>query len=465
MIKGYEACDKVYSNRWSDMVDASFSTGVSLEDKAQALRAILESDTFVRSERLKSLLRFLCEAEMEGRGNELTEYLIGTLALGRPKEFAPLEDSSVRSRAHELRQKLEKYYSQEAPFTCVRIDLRKGSYVPRFSVVHLDQETIPVTDSSNAHQLGAVPGVPGPTRHFAWKMGGSFAAGCGAVLAAIVMWSALAGPGFRIPGTQFETTAVPSSWTPELETVWRPFIQKGTPLLITFETRFFVRMGPVVVRDWHVNNMASVEKSEPLMQMQKLFGLPRLAASGNYTDVGAPGALFYLTRALATRAPSLSVKSSSELTAADLRDSNIVLVGKPGGAAQIQRVLAKADLVDVNGKILIKNPKPGERAEYEDQEENGTESNSWSEKYSVITILPGPQVHRRILALTASGSEHPSALAYYLTQPDTVRDLVRHLRDFSGKIPDFYQVLVRAEFKAKALVKVEYVTHRILRTD
>ncbi len=105
----------------------ALAPSLSLDEKAQALRAVLESDTFARSERLKALLRFVCEAEMEGRGSELTEYSIGTLALGRPKEFAPLEDSSVRSRAHELRQKLEKYYSQEAPLAAVRIELRKGS--------------------------------------------------------------------------------------------------------------------------------------------------------------------------------------------------------------------------------------------------------------------------------------------------------------------------------------------------
>src|ERR1700690_2482380 len=117
------------------MVSAHLESGIDAEAKAHALELVLQSETFARSERLKSLLRFICEAEIDGREGELNEYVIGTMALGRPRDFAPLEDSSVRSRAHELRQKLEKYYAQEAPSAGIRIELRKGSYIPRFNLV------------------------------------------------------------------------------------------------------------------------------------------------------------------------------------------------------------------------------------------------------------------------------------------------------------------------------------------
>jgi hypothetical protein len=42
--------------------------------------------------------------ESSGRAGELTEYLIGVKALGRPPDYSPLEDSSVRTRAYELRR-------------------------------------------------------------------------------------------------------------------------------------------------------------------------------------------------------------------------------------------------------------------------------------------------------------------------------------------------------------------------
>ncbi|MES1258719.1 MAG: hypothetical protein ABUS51_09820, partial [Acidobacteriota bacterium] len=122
------------------MVGTHLGPHAGSEDKIRALEDVLQSETFSRSERLKSLLRFLCEAEIAGRESELNEYSIGTEALGRPKDFSPLEDSSVRSRAYELRQKLEKYYSHEAPSSAIRIELRRGSYVPRFCVVPAEDE-------------------------------------------------------------------------------------------------------------------------------------------------------------------------------------------------------------------------------------------------------------------------------------------------------------------------------------
>jgi len=72
---------------------------LTVEEKREALNRVFQSQTFARSDRLKDLLRFVCEAEIEGRCDDLNEYVIGTEALGRPSGFSPGEDSSVR-RVH-----------------------------------------------------------------------------------------------------------------------------------------------------------------------------------------------------------------------------------------------------------------------------------------------------------------------------------------------------------------------------
>src|SRR5580700_2760632 len=102
------------------------------EEKREALKLVCHSQTFARSDTLKNLLRFVCEAEIEGRQDDLKEYVIGIEALGRPQGYSPSEDSSVRSRAYELRRKLEKFYSTEATSASLRIEIPKGSYIPRF---------------------------------------------------------------------------------------------------------------------------------------------------------------------------------------------------------------------------------------------------------------------------------------------------------------------------------------------
>src|SRR5258706_100322 len=70
-----------------------------------------------------------------------------TNALHRPADYSPGEDSSVRSRAHALRRKLQEYYEAEAPDAELRIELPKGSYRPIFvarpTMLQLVPESIP----------------------------------------------------------------------------------------------------------------------------------------------------------------------------------------------------------------------------------------------------------------------------------------------------------------------------------
>jgi hypothetical protein len=78
---------------------------------------VLHSHTFARADQLKSFLKYVCEMEMAGRGHELTEYLIGIEALGRPANYSPGDDSAVRNRAFALRKKLQEFYEHEQPDT------------------------------------------------------------------------------------------------------------------------------------------------------------------------------------------------------------------------------------------------------------------------------------------------------------------------------------------------------------
>jgi len=449
------------------MVGVHVGPEVGVEEKIRALEEVLRSDTFSRTERLKGLLRFLGEAGIEGRGSDLTEYTIGVMALGRPQEFCPLEDSSVRSRVHELRQRLEKYYTLEAPSAPVRIELRKGSYAPRFCSAHGDDDAPAATLAGPSDLIPFSPAAPLaepapalPKRRRVWVTSLVFIAGAATMFAALAVWSAFMKPGARVPATRLESTAG-TPWTPELETLWRPFFAGGTPLLIAFETRFFVRMGPLMVRDWRINGPEGVGSSESLMRVQSLLGFSRYG-NRDYADGGTPQAIFSLSRLLSTRIPNMSLRNSLDVTAADYRDNNVILLGKPGMDPEVERILSRAELVDLGGIVRNLRPAAGEQAEYRDQSDS-TNPDRWAQKYSVITMMPGLAGNKRILTLTASGSEQPAALAYYMTNPDTARDLVRRTRSANATSSDYFQVLVRAEYKMKSVVKVEYVTHRVLK--
>src|SRR5262245_52832771 len=105
---------------------------VTPEQKRAALEAVLRSNTFARADQLKIFLKYVCEMEIAGHGHELSEYMIGVEALGRPSQYSPGDDSAVRNRAFALRKKLQEFYEREKPDAPIRIELHKGSYCPRF---------------------------------------------------------------------------------------------------------------------------------------------------------------------------------------------------------------------------------------------------------------------------------------------------------------------------------------------
>ena len=117
---------------------------------------MLRSTTFLRADQLRKFLRYICEMEIEGRGPELCEFLVGVEAFGRPDDYSTAEDSVVRRRAVDLREKLQEVYTTELAGAKVRIDLPKGTYVPRF--VHVEPagnglELRPAFSLSVAHPL------------------------------------------------------------------------------------------------------------------------------------------------------------------------------------------------------------------------------------------------------------------------------------------------------------------------
>src|SRR6516164_11088286 len=106
---------------------------VSDDEKRACLEAVLNSATFARSAQLRSLLRYICEREIAGHTEDLTEYQIAVDVLGRRKDTDLADDASVRNRAYELRQRLERLYSTEQPQAPIRIEIPRGGYIPFYT--------------------------------------------------------------------------------------------------------------------------------------------------------------------------------------------------------------------------------------------------------------------------------------------------------------------------------------------
>jgi hypothetical protein len=99
----------------------------------EALQQILQSKEFNGALQLQTLLRFIVEESIEGHEDELKERVIGMHVFGRRPDYETADDPIVRSRARQLRKRLEQYYENDETNTpAIKIVIPKGSYKPSF---------------------------------------------------------------------------------------------------------------------------------------------------------------------------------------------------------------------------------------------------------------------------------------------------------------------------------------------
>nr|WP_298100814.1 hypothetical protein [uncultured Shinella sp.] len=103
----------------------------------RALHAVIASETFARSERLRSFLSYVVENELAGKAAQLKGYSIGIDVFGRPPGFDAGNDPLVRVQAGKLRKLLDQYYETEGTAEQLRIRVPLGSYVPEYSVAQI----------------------------------------------------------------------------------------------------------------------------------------------------------------------------------------------------------------------------------------------------------------------------------------------------------------------------------------
>jgi TolB-like protein len=126
------------------------SLKVTIEDE---LEKILASNGFKRSPLLSRFLRFVVENTLDGNSNQIKEYTVAVKVLGKPLNFNPQLDASVRINAIRLRNMLTEYYQENKNDVTYHIELPKGRYIPIFTQNGKEPALYP--DSSQEEDSGA----------------------------------------------------------------------------------------------------------------------------------------------------------------------------------------------------------------------------------------------------------------------------------------------------------------------
>ena len=364
------------------------------------VRRVIESKAFRTSEVHRSLLNYLAEKSLAGDADSLKEYTVGLDVFQKPESYDPRQESVVRMHMSRLRQKLAEYYRTEGLEDPVIVDVPKGAFKVTFEPRPVLDEPVPTPFVSVAPQNS--------NRTLA-VMGLLLALAAGAALYLGVRLSQV---------ERASVPALPSVWTPELRLLWEPLLSADRPLVVCLATQ----------------------------------------PSSNLTGLATANGAFLLGQFLADRKQNVYLTGSDDLSMPEISMSNVVYLGPMNTSRQLQALPVKFKLVlEANG-IRNTQPQAGEQEFYAD----AAKSSLPDESYALVTYAPGLTGKGGVLYLSGHHVSSVPAGVQAFTEPQLARTLVTKMQKDDGKLPRFYQVLLKVRSMEDTPVEVTYVLHKEL---
>jgi hypothetical protein len=432
---------------------------VSDKSLLEQVARILQSEELRGSDILRRLLKFLAEKSASGEADELKEYVVAIDGLGKPASYDPRHNSAVRIQVGRLRQKLADYYRREGQEDPVLIDIPKGHFKLKYESREaselqndgLTPEAAPIVGESKKKLWAATSGMR-------WA---PIAAGITMVIAIGIgyHWA-------KPAGAKATSISYTPSWNADMEELWRPFIATNHSMIVAIEDPLFVELDGkrgVYYRDKTLNTWSEIEASPTMEALRGALKNRELAPSRYYTAFGEVDASFLLARLLGSRVQNLSLVKTTDLSLRQLADNNVVFVGVENlfFNEQIQAAPVETPLLPVNEGIRNLHPGPNEPAVFLDR--YSTAPTEEGVAYALVTHLPGPLGGNDVESFTSSRAAGYVAAVKAFTDPSFVRTLITELkRSCGGKMPRYYQVLLKVKFTDEVPTEISYVLARQL---
>jgi hypothetical protein len=358
------------------------------------------------------LLQFITEQTIHGNAHELTEQHIGNALFHKPSDYSPLEDSSVRVHARQLRLKLHEYFNEEGRNEPLILDIPKGSYAPVFRTVLKTADLPPAIASAVIsvvawHRRAMVP----------WAICGILATLC-AVLSYRVLTHRTAGV---VPSTA--SLSWPSS---------QIFDARHQTIIVVADSNYGMSrilasqpgsLDQYLRRDF-VRNTTASKLGEADSRLSEYISNSTLTSFADVADVVS---LFKMAGALQSQ---VSVRYPRDLRMRDLDHNNYIFIGSPGSNPWVTLLQDKLNfreseaIVGKSPKVFLnKNPLPGEQAQYEGLRWTGT----MGEDYATISLLPNATHDGSVLAFQGLQQEGTEAAGRFLADEENRRQLMSAL--------------------------------------
>jgi hypothetical protein len=426
------------------------------------LELILRSPGFIRSERHSRFLQFVCEATLSGEAAQLNEYLIAHRVFGRGAEYSPGEDSVVRRQAYSLRQKLQEYYTGEGRNHAVQIEVPVGRYVPTFQFADLSPRTspvLPVPQPVEEPFRNPVPRVAMPAGvSRRWLV---LALGIAAVSAA-AGWLA---------ATRMQHS---SALDPVFSKIWGPWLSFSDGSVICFSNAVTAGIRRTE-EPFPVDNLTQgiALHEDEAQRIRRQFHLP----AGGYfymnpalahAKMGEALGSIPLTAMFTKAGVTVRATQSRYLNWQDFRSENLILLGHDEANQWLDPILSRLPFrlarttIDKPRRIVITEPRAGERAEYYPDYSKGLDPPA--EDYALISLLSGIDGNHGLALINGVNMEGTMMALEYLTEPVSLHSLETALRKANPRHsgPWHFQVILHSELRDGVPTAIELVTLREL---
>ncbi len=347
---------------------------MTVEARYAQVERVTHSAPLHSSESLCHLLRFLARHAVEQPGSALKESQIAIEVFGRPPEFDPRLDSTVRVQTSRLRAKLAEYYAGPGAEDPIVVEVPRGSY----SALFRQRERMEPAALAAPTPVETVKAAPAGFS-LSWVFFGA------------ILGVALGAGGFALlqPAANTVRPAVHEA----MGTFWREFTAGPEPPLAVFS------------------------KAEP---------------NGPYTGAGEALAIHEIDSVFARLNRGLLVKSWRLLEPNELERRDLILIGPPDESLA-PRALRRADGFALRimepahprkGELGIVNLKPldGEQSVY-----LASPGLPRTEEYALIEYVPGQSQGQRILLLAGATAAGTQAAVEYVCHSENLEELLRRL--------------------------------------
>ncbi len=394
---------------------------------AKQVERLTASQTLRSSESLCRLLRYLAAYALEHPGEPLKEYQIAVEAFGRPPDFDPQLDSTIRVQAGRLRQKLAEYYAGEGAEDSILVELPKGTHTLAFhprghgsAKFHAGGEGEPL----NGHEFAAAPDA-----RSSWWLSKPVQIGVLALMVVAVALGLIAI--FHHPATAVSTSAVvaPPPALTALDHLWRPFLADPEEPIVVYSNALFVGRPETGLRYYQPG------RDSP----DHIFD--------QYTGVGEVMAVHDLDDLFARFEHRVVVKRGELFTLDDVQDNNLIFIGSPSENLTLREIPGTEDFVfhrmttgPRKGDLAILNvdPNPGEQSAYL----ASPSDQPMTRDYAVVALMHALNPAHWVMILAGTTTFGTQGAVQYVSQEANVKDLLLRLSvDPTGALSPFEALL------------------------